>query len=231
VTKERKEIRSNADEQDAIMELTPGEIPWKSMYKILIGSVVPRPIGWISTVDEEGCVNLAPFSFFNAVCPNPPTLLFCPNVRSADSNQKDTLHNVRATGEFVVNIVTEALAEAMNITSTEFPAQVNEFTAAGLTPVPSAVVRPPRVGESPIHFECRVMQIIEVGSSTGGGSIVVGEVVHLHIAEDVLTGTDKIDLLRLQPIGRLAGAAYCRVTDLFELPRPISQLKPVDPPL
>ncbi len=161
------------------MEINPTELPWNSIYKIMIGSIVPRPIGWISSVDEEGCPNLAPFSFFNAVCPNPPTVLFCPLIRGTDHQPKDTLRNVRQTGEFVVNIVTRALAEAMNVTSTEFPAQVDEFQAAGLTPAPSVVVRPPRVAESPIHYECKLDQVVEIGSQPGAGSIVIGRVVHL----------------------------------------------------
>jgi flavin reductase (DIM6/NTAB) family NADH-FMN oxidoreductase RutF len=194
------------------------------MYKIMIGSILPRPIGWISTISTQGNTNLAPFSFFNAVCPNPPTVLFCPNIRRSDAGSKDTLHNIRATGEFVVNIVTEKLAEAMNITSTEFPAEVNELEAAGLTPASSLMVRPPRVAESPIHFECKVTHVLDIGSGFGSGSIVVGQVLHVHIDDKVLLGIDKIDLLELKPIGRLAGTAYCRVTDIFKMNRPPSQI-------
>lgn len=194
----------------------------------MIGSILPRPIGWISSVGEEGRANLAPFSFFNAVCPNPPTLVFCPNIRGTDGGQKDTLRNVRATREFVANIVTEEVAGAMNITATEFPAEVDEFQLAGLTPQPSAVVRPPRVAESPVHYECRLVDIIDFGDQPGGGSLVIGRVVHLHVREDVLLGVDKIDLARLKPVGRLAGSGYCRVTDLFEMVRPPSQILPVD---
>lgn len=196
------------------------------MYKIMIGSILPRPIGWISSINPDGCANLAPFSFFNAVCSNPATVIFCPSVRSTDSASKDTLNNVRSTGEFVVNIVTEELATAMNLTSTEFPSEIDEIEAAGLTPLPSKLVKPPRVGESPIHYECRVMEIINIGDAPGGGSIVVGRVVHLHVSEEVLLGTDKIDLARLKPVGRLAGNAYCRVTDIFEMIRPPSQIMP-----
>lgn len=209
------------------MEADPASLPWKSVYKILIGSVVPRPIGWISTVDAAGVANLAPFSFFNAVSSRPPMVLFCPTVRATDRSPKDTLRNLRLTGEFVVNIVTESLAEAMNLTSTEFPPEVDEFEAAGLTAAPSAVVAPPRVAESPIHFECRVHQIVEVGAEPGGGSVVLGRIVHLHVDASVLVGDDKIDLRALRPIGRLAGGAYCRVTEIFEMPRPPSQLKGV----
>lgn len=207
------------------MEIKPDTVPWQSIYKIMIGSIVPRPIGWISTVDLEGRSNLAPFSFFNAACANPPHVLFSPMIRSTDCQAKDTLQNVRKTGEFVVNIVTEDIAEAMNITSTEFPHTVDEFEEAGLTPVPSAVVRPQRVYESPIHYECKVTQIIDLGDQSGAGSIVIGQVLYIHVNDEVLIGGDKIDLNRLKPIGRLAGAGYCRVTDIFEMVRPVSQIK------
>jgi flavin reductase (DIM6/NTAB) family NADH-FMN oxidoreductase RutF len=206
------------------MEIQPDSLPWNSLYKIMIGSIVPRPIGWVSSQNEEGCVNLAPFSFFNAVCSNPPTLLFCPGIRSTDNKQKDTLKNVIETGEFVINVVTEALGEAMNLTSTEFPADVDEFSAAGLTPAPSVMVRPPRVAESPLNFECRVTHIHEVNREPGGGSIVVGQIVYLHIADEVLIGVDKVNLQALKPIGRLAGSSYCRVTNIFDMTRPPSQI-------
>jgi flavin reductase (DIM6/NTAB) family NADH-FMN oxidoreductase RutF len=206
------------------MEINPEQLPWQAIYKIMISSILPRPIGWISTVDAAGHPNLAPFSFFNAVASRPPTVVFCPTIREFDSGPKDTLRNVRATGEFVVNIVTEALAEAMNVTSTEFPSDVDEFVAAGVTAERSAVVAAPRVAESPIHFECRVEQIVEVGGGPGGGALVVGRIVHLHVAPSVMAGEDKIDLGALRPIGRLSGAGYCRVTDVFLMPRPKSQL-------
>lgn len=206
------------------MEISPENYPWNSIYKIMIGSILPRPIGWISTIDPSGRPNLAPFSFFNAVCGNPPHVLFCPMIRGTDLNQKDSLANVRATGEFVVNIVTEELAEAMNVTSAEFPLGVDEFEVAGLEKMPSVRVRPPRVAASPIHYECQVAQIVDLSSQPGGGSVVIGRVVHLHVAERLLIQGDKIDLDALKPIGRLAGSAYCRVSDIFEMSRPPSQL-------
>ena len=205
------------------MEITPSSLPWQSIYKLMIGSIVPRPIGWISTVDEAGRPNLAPFSFFNAAGANPPHVLFCPMVRNSDGQRKDTMHNVRATGEFVVNILGEALAAQMNITSTEFPADVDEFKAAGLTAAPSLTVRPPRVAESPMHYECQVAQIIDLGHEPGAGSIVIGRVLHIHVADELLVGGDKIDIAALQPIGRLAGNGYCRVAPaMFDLARPAS---------
>lgn len=206
------------------MEIAPDSLPYASMYKLLIGAVVPRPIAWVSTVDPAGRPNLAPYSFFNAVCSNPPHLMFVASVRehvpANGDGFKDTLVNVRDTGEFVVNVVTEATAQAMNITSGSYARGENEFAIAGVTPVPALKVKPYRVAESPIHFECVVSQIVEVSPLPGGASIVIGRIVHMHVADDLLIGTDKIDITRLQPVGRLAGAAYAHINDIFELPRP-----------
>ena len=201
-----------------MIEFNPDEVAWRSFYKLMAGSILPRPIGWISTISANGIPNLAPYSFFNAVCPNPPHVLFCPNVRA--DNPKDTLANVRATGEFVVNIVTQATAAAMNVTAADFPPDVDEFWAADVTPLPSVVVKPPRVAESPIHYECRVTQIVDVSDEPGGGSVVIGRVLRLHVADRVLTGGDKIDLAALEPVGRLAGSSYARISDIFEMVRP-----------
>ena len=202
------------------MEIKPDSLSWKSVYKLLIGSVLPRPIGWISSVNDQGQPNLAPFSFFNIVCANPPTILFCPMVRSGDNQLKDTLQNIRETGEFVVNIVSGELVEKMIKTSVEAPYGVNEFDYAGLTPKLSSAVTPPRVAESPIHFECKLNQIIDISLNPGGGSVVIGTIVHMHIDERIMIGEDKIDLARLTPIGRLAGNSYVRVTDIFDIERP-----------
>jgi flavin reductase (DIM6/NTAB) family NADH-FMN oxidoreductase RutF len=204
------------------MEIKPDALSWKSVYKLLIGSVLPRPIGWISSVNDQGQPNLAPFSFFNVACANPPTILFCPMIRSVNNQPKDTLQNIRETGEFVVNIVSGELVEKMNLTSVEAPCEVNEFDYAGLTPAPSCEVTPPRVAESPIHFECKLNQIVEISQEPGGGSVVIGTVVHMHIDERLLIGEDKIDLVKLNPIGRLAGNSYVHVTDIFDMERPPS---------
>ena len=207
-----------------LMEINPETLTHQSVYKILTGAILPRPIGWISTVDLGGRPNLAPFSFFNVVCSNPPTVLFCPLVRGIDGNKKDTLNNVRATNEFVVNIVTEELLQAMNASSVEALPGFNEFDFAGITQQPSQRVRPPRVAESPIHFECKVREIIDINDAPGGGSIVIGTVLHIHAEDSVLLGEDKINLMALRPIGRLAGGAYSRVTDIIEVERPKHKL-------
>jgi flavin reductase (DIM6/NTAB) family NADH-FMN oxidoreductase RutF len=141
-------------------------------------------------------------------------------IRSENIQPKDTLQNIRASGEFVVNIVSGELVEKMNLTSVEAPCNVNEFDYAGLTPAPSCAVTPPRVAESPIHFECKLDRIIDISREPGGGSVVIGSVIHMHIDERLLINKDKIDLVKLNPIGRLAGNSYVRVTDIFDLERP-----------
>ncbi|GAB4534280.1 MAG: hypothetical protein Fur0018_24110 [Anaerolineales bacterium] len=202
------------------MEYALDALSWQQRYKLLSGAVVPRPIGWISTLDEAGRPNLAPFSFFTVVCAEPPTVLFCPMIRSRDAARKDTLNNVRTTAEFVVNIVTESLLERMNQTSAEVPPGESEFALAGLTPAPSRVVRPPRVAESPIHLECRVRQVLEISDQPGGGSIVIGTVRHLHVDDALLAAEDKIDPQALHAIGRLGGPWYCRTCEQIHLKRP-----------
>lgn len=205
------------------MEISPTSLPWLSIYKLLTGAILPRPIGWISTVDSAGQPNLAPFSFFNVAGANPPHVLFSPMIRAGNGQPKDTLRNVRATGEFVVNIFGEPLLHAMNLTSGEYPADVDEFAVADLTQQPALTVRPPRVAESPMHLECTVVQIVDLGDQPGAGSVVIGRVQHIHVADELLIGADKINLAVLQPLGRLAGDGYVRVLSaLFELPRPNS---------
>jgi len=206
------------------MELNPTTVPWRTINKLMTGSILPRPIGWISTRNQIGRPNLAPYSFYNMVCANPPTVVFAPMIRSTDGRPKDTLNNIKENGEFVVNIVTEALAEAMNRSSQETTSDVNEFELAGVTPGESTAVKAPRVAESPINFECKARDILEINDQPGGGYLVTGIIVHLHVDDDVLLGTDKINLEALKPIGRLAGGGYVRITDIFHMERPKSQI-------
>ena len=206
------------------MEAAPLELTGRQLHRFLLGSILPRPIGWISTVGKEGRPNLAPFSHFNVVCFDPPHVMFAPTVRGTDGGIKDTLRNVRVSGEFVVNIVTEELAESMNVTSTEFPPEVDEFKVAKLTAASSSVVTPPRVEESPIHFECKVAHIYDIGEEVGAGSVVIGEVVHLHVDERVLLDNGRIDLAALKPIGRMVGKYYIGAEHVWEMERPPSQL-------
>jgi flavin reductase (DIM6/NTAB) family NADH-FMN oxidoreductase RutF len=200
------------------MDLDPSTLPAQSVYKLLIGCVVPRPIAWVSTVDGAGINNLAPFSFFMGVCGDPPTIAFSSGPR--DGKKKDTVTNALYTGDFVVNVVDDAHAEQMNLTSGEYPPEVDEFALAGLTAAPSVKVRAPRVAEAPISMECRVGQVLTVGR--GPHSLVLGEIVHFHVRDDLYSReTGRIDMRRLQPVGRLAGNAYSHIHDIFEMKRPV----------
>jgi len=203
----------------------PREIGPERMYKILIGSVLPRPIAWVSTLSAAKKTNLAPFSFFTVASSNPPILCFSPGYKSAiidgreEAVPKDTLRNIRETKEFVVNIVSEFLADKMNQTSGDYGPDVSEFEAAGLTAAPCKVVAPFRVGESLINMECKLHQFVEFGHHPGAGTLVLGEVVCVHIDDSVLHN-GRIDPDVLQPIGRLGGNFYTTVKDRFEIVRP-----------
>lgn len=209
-----------------MVEFNPIDVPQRDLYKLLIGAVVPRPIAWVSTISPDGVPNLAPFSFFNGVASNPPSLVFSVSYRESTHQPKDTLANLQASGDFVVNMVTEPLATAMNITAGEYPPEVDEFQRAGLTPVPSIQVSAPRVAESPVQFECRLNQIVPIGEGPGSARLVIGTIVYIHIADAIYREPYKIDITAYQPIGRLAGSSYTRVNDLFELQRPASEIKP-----
>jgi flavin reductase (DIM6/NTAB) family NADH-FMN oxidoreductase RutF len=189
------------------------------IYKLMIGSIVPRPIALVSSLDANGVRNLAPFSYFTACSSNPPVVVFCPIFRPVPPMAKDTLRNVVATREFVVNIVSEEFAERMNATSAQVPPEVDEFVLSGLTPMASELVKPARVAESHIHMECRLLQVVQVSDKPGGGSLVLGEVLRFHVRQDMVKNF-RIDPDRLRAIGRMAGSTYVRTTDRFDLERP-----------
>jgi len=207
------------------MIVSPADLPHGELYGILLNSVAPRPIAWVSTMSASGALNLAPFSFFNAVCVDPPLLAFAPGLRQPKQRQagkgeaKDTLRNIRETREFVVNIVTYELAEAMNLTSGEYEASVNEFEVAKVTPQPSAIVRPPRVAESPVSFECKLHQILDFSPRPTSSSLVIGQVISIHI-NDAHIKDGKLDRNSLDLIGRMGGMQYTRTTQRFEMARP-----------
>ncbi|WP_374017545.1 flavin reductase family protein [Paenibacillus thiaminolyticus] len=201
------------------MDIAPHELHWRDAYKLMIGSILPRPIAFVSTIDPNGTANLAPFSFFTAICADPLLIGFAPMRRGTDGRKKDTLVNIEATGEFVVNIVGEQIVEPMNETAAEFEPDVDEFQAAGLTPIPSQLIRPYRVQESGIHMECVLHDILHFGDQPGAGSFVIGKVVLMHISDE-LYADGKIDMEKLLPIGRMAGHVYTRaVSDTFMLER------------
>ena len=199
----------------------PTEHPLLETHKLMIGSIVPRPIAFVSTLSKDGFENLAPFSYFNGICSNPPSIMFCPARRGYDGKTKDTLNNIRDTEEFAVNIVSEDFAEQMVSTSTDFEPEVNEFEVSGLTPVPCQKIAPPKVAEAKISFECKLNQIVPVGNEgPGGGFVVIGTIVLFHIDDDVYED-GYINLGKLRPIGRLAGNMYTRTTDKLEIIRKI----------
>lgn len=202
------------------MNVQPDQLPHREFYRILISAVAPRPIAWVSTLND-GHLNLAPFSFFNVVSAKPPLLGFSPSLRQVDEQPapKDTLRNIRETGEFVVNVVTFAVAEAMNLSSGDYDSSVDEFALTKLTTRPSQVVRPPQVAESPISFECKLNQIIDFGTEPPSGSLVMGEIVCVHLEESVLK-EGRLDPDALDLIGRMGGMQYSRTTPRFEMKRP-----------
>ena len=201
------------------MVLDPRASNYQDVYKILIGAIVPRPIAFVSTISPEGIPNLAPFSFFTAISANPPVICFCPTRKSGPEPLKDTLRNISSTHEFVVNIVSEEIGQQMNITSGDFAADVDEFEAAGLTPIPSDLVKPPRVAESHVHMECKLYLTLVISDLPGGGNLVIGEVVRLHV-DDAYVDNFKIDPDKLRAIGRMGGNSYVRTTDRFDMIRP-----------
>jgi flavin reductase (DIM6/NTAB) family NADH-FMN oxidoreductase RutF len=184
--------------------------------------VVPRPIGWISTLDDQGRANLAPYSFFNAVAYHPPQVIFSSSSARDGGGEKDSVHNVRATGEFVFNLATWGLREAVNLTSAPAPHGTDEFEVAGLEKAASQMVAPPRVAASPVHFECRLVQVVNLLRDETSGDLnhlVVGHVVGIHIDESVIVD-GRVDIHRLQPIARLGGADYARIGEVFSMKRP-----------
>jgi len=204
------------------MQIDPQTIGSDAMYKLMIGCVVPRPIAWVSSVDAAGVPNLAPFSYFMAITHDPPTIAFSASPRAETGGgrgKKDTLRNVEATREFVVNMVDDALAEQMNVTSGDYAPEIDEFTQASLAAAPSVKVKAPRVATAPINMECRVVQIIPIGNLPS--TLVIGQIVHLHVRDDVYDpASGRLDMHRLRPVGRLAGHLYTRVHDIFEMKRP-----------
>lgn len=202
-----------------MVPITPADQAPQELYKLLVGSVVPRPIAFVSTVDTDGIRNLAPFSFFTVASANPPVLCFTVSTRPADRPKKDTLRNIEATGEFVVNIVSEEFKEKMNQTSAEVAPEVDEFALSGLTPIASELVRPARVAESHVQMECRLQQIIRVSERPMGGTLVLGEVVRFHVRESLIENF-RIDPAKLRAVGRMAGTTYVHTGDLFDMDRP-----------
>lgn len=203
------------------MKVDPSKISFSDTHKLMIGSIVPRPIAFVSTISKQGAHNIAPFSYFNGVCSKPPTIMFAPARRGWDGKEKDTLTNIRDSNQFVVNIVSESFAEQMVMCSTDFDSNVDEFEISGLHSKSSDKVKPPRLLESKISFECELNQIVEIGKgNAGSGFVVIGTIVLFHIDDDVYKD-GHILLDKLEPLGRLAGNKYTRPKDILEISRKV----------
>jgi flavin reductase (DIM6/NTAB) family NADH-FMN oxidoreductase RutF len=198
------------------MQFSLADLPSKARYKLLTATVVPRPIAWVSSVGADGTLNLAPFSYFNVVSSDPPVLLF--SVGQRDSvTAKDTLTNIEHAKEFVVNTVNERVLEAMNMSAINAPPNVSEFELAQVTPAPSSVIATPRVLESPVSFECKLFDLYRINQNT----VIFGEVLAMHVDDDIYLGDYKIDMHKLKPVGRLAGATYSLQGEVVALERPV----------
>ncbi len=212
------------------MEIQPEDLEPRDRYKLLIGSIVPRPIAFVSTVSPRGEFNIAPYSFFTGVGSNPMTLLFCPGTRP-DGSDKDTLRNVLppgegGVGEFVVNMATESYARKVAAAAEELPYGESEFDLTGLNPVPSFRVNPPRLAESPVCFECATVQVIRTDpGEPASGNLVIGRVLWVHVDDAMINERFHVDADQLRAIGRMGGSEYCRTRDRFAMPRGKKALK------
>lgn len=207
------------------MTINPQEVSTAQLHGIMLGAVQPRPIAFASTVDANGAVNLSPYSFFNVFSANPPVMIFSPARRVRNNTIKHTLINARETKEVVINVVNYDIVQQMSLSSTEYDAGVDEFVKSGLTPVDSVKIKPPRVAESPVQFECKVKEIVELGQEGGAGNLIICEVVMVHVNDDVLDTDGKIDPIQIDTVARMGGNWYCRSKDaMFEVPKPLATL-------
>ncbi|MEL4306592.1 flavin reductase family protein [Joostella sp. CR20] len=208
-----------------MLSIDPKEISTAQLHGYLLGAVSPRPIAFASTIDASGAVNLSPFSFFNVYSSNPPIMIFSANRRVRDNTTKHTLQNVLETKEVVVNVVNYNIVQQTSLSSTEYEKGVNEFEKAGLTMLKSDVVKPFRVAESPVQFECKVNEVISLGEQGGAGNLIVCEVVKLHVNEAVLDENGQIDQYKIDLVSRMGGNWYSRANaGMFEVPKPLSSI-------
>lgn len=208
-----------------MITIVPGELTTQKLHGYLQSAVGPRPIAFASTIDENGNPNLSPFSFFNLFSSNPPVLIFSPSRRVRDNTVKHTLLNAQATKEVVINVVSFDIVQQASLSSTEYPDGVNEFVKSGLTAIPSEVVKPFRVAESPVQFECKVNDIIALGTEGGAGNLIICEVLKMHISEDILDEDGNIDQHKIDLVSRLGANWYSRSNmGLFEVPKPLTTL-------
>lgn len=207
----------------AIKTIDPNTLSIPDLQHFLQSAVAPRPIAFVSSVDAEGNVNLSPFSFFNMFSTNPPILVFSPSRRARGNTTKHTLDNVLEHAEVSISIVNFPMVEQMSLASTEYERGINEFIKAGFTQVPSTLVQPPRVGEAPVSFECKVLQVIPLGTEGGAGNLVICQVLLMHIREEYLGVDGKLDTTKLDLVARMGGNWYSRAKAdaLFEIPKPL----------
>ena len=208
-----------------MLTIDPSSYENQKIHKILLGGVAPRPIAFASTIDKDGNINLSPFSFYNAFGVNPTTLIFSPSRRGRDNTAKHTLENVLEVPEVVINAVNYDMVQQMSLSSTEYPKGVNEFVKAGLTEVASLKVKPPRVKESPLQFECMVREVIDTGGKAGSANLVVSEIVMIHINEGLLNEEGHIDPDKIDLVGRLGGDYYVRASGdaKFAVQKPLTE--------
>jgi flavin reductase (DIM6/NTAB) family NADH-FMN oxidoreductase RutF len=207
-----------------MLTLSPKDLPVPKLHRYLLGAIGPRPIALASTVDKDGGKNLAPFSFFNVFSANPPILIFSPARSGRANTLKDTYNNVKAVPEVVINVVTFDIAEQVSLASSPYDPNVCEFEKSGLTPLASELIKPFRVKESPVQFECKVNQVIELGTEGGAGNLIICEVVKIHINEAILDDQGMIDAHKIDLVSRMGGDWYCRADthSLFEIKKPIT---------
>jgi len=208
------------------MKIVPGEIKTAQLHAYLLGAIAPRPICFASTIDSNGVANLSPFSFFNVFGSKPPILIFSPARRVRDNTIKHSLENVYETSEVVINVVSYNMVQQMNLSSCEYPKGVDEFVKAGFTPVKSDMVKPYRVKESPAQLECKVLQVIETGKEGGAANLIICEVLCMHIDDNVLDETGKIDPNKIDLVARMGGDHYCRASGsaIFDVHKPNAEL-------
>jgi len=204
--------------------IDPKDIKIPQLHRYLLGAVGPRPIAFASTIDKDGIANLAPFSFFNAFSANPPILVFSPARSGRTNTNKDTYNNIKTLPEVVINVVNYDLVHQMSLASSPYPSSTDEFIKSGLTPLDSECIKPYRIKESPVQFECKVNQVIELGDQGGAGNLIICEVLRIHVDEEILDDNQMIDQHKIDLVSRMGGNWYCRADEnsMFEIPKPIT---------
>ena len=208
-----------------MLTIDPKEVPVAKLHGLMLGAIGPRPIAFASTIGIDGKPNLAPFSFFNMFSANPPVLIFSPARRVRDNSLKHTFLNIKDVPEVVINIVNYDMVQQTSLSSSEYAQGVNEFEKAGLNMLPSDIVKPYRVAESPVQFECRVNEVVELGSDGGAGNLIIAEVLKMHVNENILDEDGRIDQYKIDLVARMGGNWYSRArTGMFEVPKPLSTI-------